>query len=275
MNGNIFRHYLIPFVLLASLAVSHCAPFDESKIELASDAPTIVTDSGSDPIEGMGWSSDDFASEMTNCSLGYRLQEFPLVKLTEEELKNIQPFAPLNTDKYPLTTPGIGNDHAGLKHTPYSYNKQIAYSVDLSKYTPPTSRETVLSLKLFVPKMRKIGKRKNEFICFLETGTCSGDMKRKVKRHLNPDWQKEYKDKLYSEYYFNDVGTWKPISLGKGSLVYDKMNFVSYFHLNKKINILDPSALSSKKLTLIIGTQSYFDPELGAKLMMVSSFCRM
>ena len=122
-----------------------------------------------------------------------------------------------------------------------------------------------------------------EFICFLESAQCSGEMKRKVRKHLTNNWKNEIQDNSFSKSYFNAVGTWKPISLGRGSLVYEKKGFEALFYslkfdkkedkLKVDRNILDPQALAQfEQLTLILGTQSYFEPE-GAELQVDFKFC--
>lgn len=277
------KRQLIPLLLISALSVSHCAPFgDNGDIDL-NPKPKAPIDSDQDSTpQGASGTHTDEEDPMrgSDCPKGAITPTFPfeIHALTEAELRDIEKLVPLDTEKYPLVTAGIGNNKAGLKQTPYSSNKQIAYSIDLSDYSPST-RGTIRHMKLFFGKMRKYSQKKNEFICFLETGKCSGSISRKARKHLRPEWQDEITDESFSDIYFKEVGTWKAISLGRGHIVYENLNLFYKLYDSTSKNeskkpALIPDDLGHKKLTFVLGTQSYFDPADGARLLLNSKFCR-
>lgn len=276
MNRNPGFFITSNWLFAAALFVCACAPVADPSKAPTQDAPQAITpDKG--PIDQKETDKQNAQANTDSvCPKGLidvRGPELPLLRLTEAELKDLEKQAPLNIEKYPLTTPGIGNNKAGLKHTPYSAKKQIAYKVDLRRYSPPTHSEALIGIKLIVPIIRKYSKQKREFMCILESHQCSGEMTGKVTRHLNPDWQKEYSDLSFSDSYFQQIGTWRSVSLSRGNLVYERKNFIAYLYEDKDKHFLNMDALAAGKLTLIFGTQTYFDPE-NAKLKILISYCR-
>lgn len=264
------------YLLIAALFVGACAPVADPNLTLTSGEVPEAVDSDKGPIDQDETDKQNAQADASSiCPGGFSVRgpELPLLRLTEEELKELEKHAPLDTEKYPLTTAGIGNNKAGLKHTPFSRKQQIAFKVDLRRYTPPSSTEALLGFKLMIPKMRKYSKQKREFMCILESHQCSGEMTNKVQRHLGSEWQKEYSDISFSDAYFQQIGTWRSTALSRGNIVYERKNFVAYLYEDKNKHFLNLEALASGKMTLIFGTQTYFEPE-NAKLKILISYCR-
>lgn len=263
----------IQWIGMGTVLVSACAPIIEPPLPTLEAAPLSDPDNGPDPD-----AQDVHTGNESDCLPSYREQKFMAQTLSDEEINAIS--TPLHKDEYPVLSGDEYNDTINKKNIPYNRNVQYAFKFNLSSYVHPSGAETLRAIRIYIPSLTKYKKSNHEFICALESKSCSGLFTRKHRKQLNPEfWGDDAENKAqsvntyFSMLFFADVGAWRRLGIDHWSRIYEKKKLEFPIYQMGKTEILPPSALTLNQLTFVVGTRSYF-PLKDVKLSVTSTYCK-